>query len=390
MIQAWYICCDHGNHFEAGQHDQVRAAFTSCGVPDHIHIIMSLAIGSFKSINWNDYTIQQIIDSQYGIILGIAVLHTAGYMDRDVTERNMLLKSGKVPVGVLSDFGKAIQTEFAKDIHIGPAYSCAPEVNGVDYYTSAIDVWSAGQAFANIIISKGYDMPDVYAFIGEVRQLTVPELNDHLDQLAGLSDSLYSPLVSIVKDMLMDKSRRPSINAVAARWSVLVSPQAHQIYNDTISSEWNETTIQPSAPSGAVAHQPLMAPPKFKRRFRQPALATNVAGINRHGDAFEGARQGRETGNIIRAGGAAFTPINRPSHLPSLQALRYIREPPMTSRVDGGAGRTPYTGYRVPILKPLPETDEDAVPAPGTGAKRTWEDRDSEDAAPERKAAKLD
>ena len=350
---------------------------------------MTLAVGSFKTINWNNYSLQQIIDVQYGIILGIAALHATGYMHRDVTERNMLLKPDRIPIGVLSDFGKAIQTEYAKDIHIGPTYSRAPEVNGVDYYTNAIDVWSAGQAFANIVISKGYDMPDVHAFIGGTRQLTVPELNDHLDQLAGLSDSLYSPFGSIVKDMLVHMSRRPSINAVAARWSVLVSPQALQMYNNTYFPARPAMSIQPSVAKRVVAYQPPMAPPRVIRRVRNPALATNVTGIDQLEDAFKDPQRGREIGKFMRTGGAAFPPTNRPSQVPFPETLRYPLEPPQASRLDKTVERTPYTGYKVPTLRPLPEADEDVVLAPGIGAKRTWEDRDSEDAGPEGKAAKL-
>lgn len=375
---------------------------------------MTLAIGSFKSINWNNYTIQQIVDFLYGVVLGIKGLHVAGYMHRDVTERNMLLKPGRTPVGVLSDFGKASHTEFAKDIHIGPAYSRAPEANGVDYYTNAIDVWSAGQAFANIIMRKGYDMPDVHAYIGEVRQLTVPELKDHLDQLASLSsDDLYSPLVSIVKDMLADKSKRPSIKVVAMRWSIHVSPQALLVYDNIIASPRPAMKIHSMKGS---AGRPPMAPARVKHRVGQPTFGTDVAGLSRDGGAFEDAQRGREIGKIMRSGGGPSTPINRPSQVPFLETLRYPLEPRPPHRFDKPADiarryighklpkawplldldsdKDPrgaqYIGHAVPTVRPLPEADEDVPRAPGTGAKRTWEDRDSEDAGPGGKAAKLD
>ena len=301
----------------------------------------------------------------------------------------MLLKPGRRPEGVLSDFAKAIKTELAKDTHIGPAYSRAPEVNGVDYYTNAIDIWSSGQAFANIIIRKSYNMPDVYAFIGETRQLTVPELKDHLDHLAGLSNNLYSPFVSIVKDMLTHKSRRPSIDIVATRWSVLVSPQALLMYDNTFSSTRHGKPFLPYAPSRGIASQPPMAPSRVIRRVKRPAYSTSVAGIDQYVNPFESAQRGKEIGNFMRIGGGSFTPINRPPRSPNLKARGHGGESPLAPFFDVAADRASRTGYKVPTLQLLPEADEEAVRAPGTGAKRTWEDRDSEDAGPEAKAAKL-
>ena len=132
-----------------------------------------------------------------------------------------------------------------------------------------------------------------------------------------------------------------------------------------------------------------MAPSRVIRRVRKPAYSTNVAGTDQHGNPFESAQRGKEIGTFMGTGGGAFTPINRPSRDLNLKARGHGGESPLAPFFDVAADRASRAGYIVPTLRPLPEADEEAVGAPGTRAKRTWEDRDSEDAGPEGKVASL-
>ncbi|KAL9011372.1 MAG: hypothetical protein Q9173_003775 [Seirophora scorigena] len=73
--------------------------------------------------------------------LGLAALHKAGIIHRDVHHGNLLIMSFQPPRAVIHDFGKAIQAKAARGNCLGPVMTRAPEVDGYAY-TNAIDIWS--------------------------------------------------------------------------------------------------------------------------------------------------------------------------------------------------------------------------------------------------------
>lgn len=367
LLQAWSVWCDHGKHFGPGEHDHVNAALTTCSLPDHIHIVMSLAKGSFDAIKWKEYDLDDLIDIFYGVLLGIAVLHEAGYMHRDLTFKNMLLMPGSPPFGVLSDFGKAIQKEWATDTHIGPEYSRAPEVNGTTKYSNKIDIFSCGQAFANILIERIFGSVFMRARCGQ-GQLPTAELVKSLNAV-GKYGGRHRHIADIVKDMLsINTLNRPPIWTVLVRWEEIVSACAWNMGHGPDDARPVVDPIMSMPPPKLGSAHPV-APRPMRRQDR---IQGQAAGSDLYADAFAGPTRGRdrETGKMIRAGGGGFTAVNKYA-----SGLRpYLARP--------CKGQTPDKE---------PETTEsgEVFPPVWGAVKRAWEDRSSEGPTPELKKPKV-
>lgn len=94
----------------------------------------------FPGMLWGDQNLSSIRDCFQGPVQGLATLHAAGYIHRDVHTRNLFLMRSEPPEAVLGDFGKTIEAESASDNCLGPIHTRAPEVDGRTQYTNKIAI----------------------------------------------------------------------------------------------------------------------------------------------------------------------------------------------------------------------------------------------------------
>lgn len=119
-----------------------------CGkVPDLVYAAFPLALRDFRGQQWDRFPLHQIVALYRGPLQGLETLHRAGYMHRDVHQRNLLIMSLEPPQAVLCDFGKSIQANYHSDPHLGPLWTQAPEIDGCTNYDKAIDIWSLAFSF---------------------------------------------------------------------------------------------------------------------------------------------------------------------------------------------------------------------------------------------------
>ncbi|KAL8698911.1 MAG: hypothetical protein Q9201_006311 [Fulgogasparrea decipioides] len=104
-------------------------------IPQSVFASSPLAASDFSSLLWTEYETRQILDFFRGPLEGLSNLHAAGYMHRDVHVKNLFVMSLNPPRAVLGDFGKTIKAEKDKNPYLGPAYTCAPEVNASSHGT---------------------------------------------------------------------------------------------------------------------------------------------------------------------------------------------------------------------------------------------------------------
>ncbi|KAL8974945.1 MAG: hypothetical protein Q9197_000833 [Variospora fuerteventurae] len=119
-----------------------------CNVfPQQIYTSSPLAMHDFSCLQASGLSTQELIEFLRGPLEGLANLHEAGYIHRDVSMKNIFVLSLNPPRAVLGDFGKTIRAQSHKDRQIGPIKTLAPEVDGSTYYDAKIDIWSWGVVF---------------------------------------------------------------------------------------------------------------------------------------------------------------------------------------------------------------------------------------------------
>ena len=111
-------------------------------------MVFPLAITDFAHQSWSRVSTAVMLLLLRQVLQGLAALHQAGYMHRDVTARNMLIMSLDPPKAVLCDYGKAILAETHIDPGLGPRSTLAPEVSddASSQYDHKIDIWAFGWA----------------------------------------------------------------------------------------------------------------------------------------------------------------------------------------------------------------------------------------------------
>ena len=113
-----------------------------------------LALRDFSKQIWPGTPLNIVAKLLRGPLEGLASLHNAGYMHRDVSPKNILVMS-KVPAqAALCDYGKAVKAETATLKTIGPTPFLAPEVGKVEGYTNKIDIWGFGLVCCYILFPK--------------------------------------------------------------------------------------------------------------------------------------------------------------------------------------------------------------------------------------------
>ncbi|KAM3069124.1 serine/threonine protein kinase, CMGC, CDC2/CDK subfamily [Clarireedia jacksonii] len=111
-----------------------------------------LTYGDLSRQNWSACNDHLFIASMLrGPLQGLQTLHSRGFIHRDITMKNILIRSMSPPDAIIADFGKTIKATRASETRIGPIYSLPPEVNGKDY-DNKIDIYSFGIACFRTII----------------------------------------------------------------------------------------------------------------------------------------------------------------------------------------------------------------------------------------------
>lgn len=100
-----------------------------------------------------ELTVPQIKCIMRQILEGVKYLHEHNIMHRDIKGANILLDNGGCVK--LADFGLAKRLEHAKGSHTNRVvtlwYRCPELLLGSDKYNTAIDVWSVGCCFAELL-----------------------------------------------------------------------------------------------------------------------------------------------------------------------------------------------------------------------------------------------
>lgn len=186
-------------------------------------MVSPLGRSSFGGIKMHQHNFRQIAGWFRDVLQGLATMHHAGYMHRDVTSTSMLITTESA--GELWDFGKAVQRPTDTSIDGGPRYTQAPEIDGRTTYTFGADVWSYAFAFVLVCFSdlhtwKGYQ-PD-----SPQNAIWTAEAHKQLQAL-GSTSPLHRSVTRLMMLMLqVDPNRRALIQTILDRWSAPVSPRS--------------------------------------------------------------------------------------------------------------------------------------------------------------------
>ena len=160
-----------------------------------------------------------MLDLFKGVLEGLETLHSHGYMHRDITIRNMLVMSDNPPQAVLCDFGKTILGQTCTSKSAGPVTTRAPEMDGVQPYSNAVDIWSCGYAFARVLV------PDMTSTTGHNPDDRQDEdwIEIIIERLleVGEKSMLHEQVTDLVMEMLeFLPENRPTVVEILERWPV--------------------------------------------------------------------------------------------------------------------------------------------------------------------------
>ena len=129
-------------------------------------------------------------------------------MHRDISTKNILIKSYEPPIAVLCDYGKAIHAKSSKDSRIGPIPTLAPEVDGSKNYDGKIDIWGIALVFSFMLFPK-YTKPQLSSN-KRFTQKWYGGLIDLYSEFAGTGSS-QRLLTELAKKMLSEEPKsRPT------------------------------------------------------------------------------------------------------------------------------------------------------------------------------------
>lgn len=142
----------------------LKGAFLSeVGTPDpKLNLVMEFLSDTLHRVLKHYNQLQKAMDQyyvklyQYQLMRGLAFVHGKGIVHIDIKPQNLLLDGGSHTVKIC-DFGTARRMTMN---HTSSAYACsryyrAPELTlGNTNYTTAVDLWSAGCVFAEMIIGQ--------------------------------------------------------------------------------------------------------------------------------------------------------------------------------------------------------------------------------------------
>ncbi len=125
---------------------------------NHIYIILEYCEGenlrSLLSKNQgHGLNSAQAIQYLYQIVQGLMIIHSQGYIYRDLKPDNILFKEGQLKI---ADFGLAVKASSSNE-YVGTREYLAPELNnliGDKTYNKQVDVWSLGIIFHEMLFGE--------------------------------------------------------------------------------------------------------------------------------------------------------------------------------------------------------------------------------------------
>ncbi|KAK1828945.1 kinase-like domain-containing protein [Podospora conica] len=167
-----------------------------CGnAPEDVFLAMPLALADFSSTDWPSVAMADRLALFRGTLAGLARIHAAGIMHRDISPKNLLVCSYNPPVAAICDFGKATESRRSTTTTIGPVPTVAPEVWTASPrrpYGPALDVWSLGYAWLStfallnhVLSSAGSTKTDESRCRGIQRTLDHQVRKGHVPQSLG-------------------------------------------------------------------------------------------------------------------------------------------------------------------------------------------------------------
>ncbi|KAL8649367.1 MAG: hypothetical protein Q9210_004442 [Variospora velana] len=220
--------------------------------PQKVFSTSPLALSDFARVEWTDQSTGQTLDHFRGPLQGLANLHDAGYMHRDIHMKNLFLMAVSPVQAVLGDFGKATKEQQSSYPRLGPPSTCAPEIDveGKRFYDNKIDIWSIGIAMARALVN-------VQRLEGRVTQVWHDDVLRELQQLArqGGQERDVADLVTAM--LAWDPARRPSASTALA----------HPCFSSG-NRRPPSSTQEPDLPHKAVSfsHQISRQPERFQQQ----------------------------------------------------------------------------------------------------------------------------
>jgi hypothetical protein len=140
------------------RHANVCRVFDFGQADGHAFLVMELAVaGSLRDELARDDGAARPLDARladsHAVAEGLAAVHAAGIVHRDVTPQNVLrMGDGRL---VVSDFGLATNADpTASSIHGGTVAYMAPEIARGEHATVAADVWALGILIHEIVFGR--------------------------------------------------------------------------------------------------------------------------------------------------------------------------------------------------------------------------------------------
>ena len=307
LLQA--SCVSYGGRtFGPGRHRDLRKVFSNRAYPDYAYFILPLGKHDFTKLNREKYDFPRVVKFFHGVIVGLATLHSWSIMHRDVTVANMMVMSDNPPVGVLGDFGKAIQQDWDTSDGIAPAYAQAPEIDGIKRYNAKADVWSCGLAFASVIFPDMSKWPSYNSNGKQSREWTV-EVCERLAKF-GSSSILHGMVAIIVAKMLnYDPVTRPPMHIVLDKWPLDVSTKSQANSSDVGGPPAKipkTSALSQSCNNGLYEHDWFEIQPATRRKRAMGYGKSNkaIAAILPSRKVVDGNRKAADTMRL----GQGFTP----------------------------------------------------------------------------------
>lgn len=172
-----------------------------------VHLTMPFAPFSFDTTVWHEISLDTRLGLFRQVLEGLANLHTAGIMHRDISPKNLLVFSYQPPVAAICDFGKSKYGTKGTGASLGPSMYMAPEPARQEEYTNAIDIFSMG-----LSILASFRQPRWVGPLSDPRNHVRV-----LEQLASLQSRMPDELAVLLRSMLAwDPADRPTAEQALA------------------------------------------------------------------------------------------------------------------------------------------------------------------------------
>ena len=170
--------------------------------------------------------------------------------------------------GVLSDFGKAVQQEWAITNCIQNRSTKAPEVDGKTWYNNSADVWSCGLELARVLIALTRPKPRSSEI--PAHAYTFEQVSAELESYRRTGGRIYQELSNIFLAMIKTNYQdRPSMKQVVACWP----DKGNLTPEDLKLPNINPSRASTKAPAMGPIIGKVAKPPPVEARANTPALS---------------------------------------------------------------------------------------------------------------------